>query len=112
MDKRELGYIGEGMATELLRRKGYEILQRNYRCTEGEIDIIAQRYGELCFIEVKTRQNLNYGRPCESVTREKKLRIKRAAYHYLEDMKARGYIPRRIDFQIIEIVAQHHVNAF
>ena len=47
MDKKKLGEIGENMAAEYLRGKGYEILRRNYRCREGEIDIIAERYGEL-----------------------------------------------------------------
>lgn len=112
MDKRRLGEIGENMAADLLRSKGYDILRRNYRCKSGEIDIIAERYGELCFVEVKTRQGFDYGRPCEAVGSEKKKHIRRTAREYLEEMKERGYFPRRIDFQIIEIVAEHHVNAF
>ena len=112
MDRRELGAIGENMAAELLRSKGYVILRRNYRCSAGEIDIIAERYGELCFVEVKTRQGFAYGRPCEAVTAEKKRHIRRAAQQYIEEMKAQGYVPRRVDYQIIEIIAEHHVRAF
>lgn len=112
MNRLELGRIGETMAAEVLRSKGYEILRRNYRCRSGEVDIIAQRFGEVCFIEVKTRQNFNYGRPCESVTEEKKKHIRLAARHYLDDMKTRGYVPRCIDFQIIEIVVEHSCRAF
>lgn len=112
MDRKQLGEIGENMAAELLRSKGYDILRRNYRCRFGEIDIIAEKYGELCFVEVKTRQGFDYGRPCESVTYEKKKHIRRTAGEYLEELKSRGYIPRRIDFQVIEIVAEHHINAF
>lgn len=112
MKKLELGQIGENMAAEVLRSKGYQILRRNFRCREGEIDIIAERYGEMCFIEVKTRQSFHYGRSCEAVSREKKSRIRKVAGHYLEEMKTRGYIPRRIDFQIIEIVVEHSCHAF
>ena len=112
MDKRKLGEIGENMAAELLRNKGYDILRRNYRCRQGEIDIIAERYGELCFVEVKTRQGFDYGRPCESINEEKKQHIRRTAKEYIEELKRNGYYPRRVDFQVIEIVAEHHVNAF
>jgi len=112
MNRQELGCIGENMAAEVLRSKGYQILRRNYRCRSGEIDIIAQRFGELCFVEVKTRQSFNYGRPCEAVSEEKKRHIRRAARQYLDDMKTRGYVPRCIDFQIIEIVVEHNCRAF
>ena len=112
MNRQELGHIGENMAAEVLRSKGYEILRRNYKCRAGEIDIIAQRFGELCFVEVKTRQNFNYGRPCEAVSDEKKRHIRKAARHYLDDMRSRGYVPRCIDFQIIEIVVEHSQRAF
>ena len=112
MDKKKLGEIGENMAAEILREKGYDILRRNYRCREGEIDIIAERYGELCFVEGKTRQGFDFGRPCEAVTFEKKKRIRRTASRYIEEMKKLGYFPRRVDYQVIEIVTEHHVNAF
>lgn len=112
MDRRTLGEIGENMAAEILRSKGYVILRRNYRCRTGEIDIIAERYGELCFVEVKTRQGFDYGRPCESVTSEKKKHIRRTARQYIAELNEKGYHPRRVDYQVIEIVAEHHVHAF
>ena len=112
MDRKRLGAIGEDMAADLLRSKGYDILQRNYRCRAGEIDIIAEKYGELCFVEVKTRQGFDYGRPCESINEEKKRHIRNTARTYIESLKERGYFPRRVDFQIIEIIAEHHIHAF
>ncbi len=112
MDRMKLGKIGENMAAEILRNKGYDILRRNYRCRCGEIDIIAERHGELCFVEVKTRQGFDFGRPCEAVTDEKKRHIRRTAREYIGELKEKGYFPRRVDFQVIEIVAEHHVNAF
>ena len=112
MDRRQLGKIGEDMAAEILRCKGYRILERNYRCRAGEIDIIADRYGELCFVEVKTRQGFNYGRPCEAVRYEKKKHIRSTAQQYLEELREQGIFPRRVDYQVIEVVVEHHVNAF
>ena len=112
MDRRQLGKIGEDMAAEILRCKGYRILERNYRCRAGEIDIIADRYGELCFVEVKTRQGFNYGRPCEAVSYEKKKHIRSTAQQYLEELREQGMFPRRVDYQVIEVVVEHHTNAF
>ena len=72
MDKRLLGQIGENTAADILRAKGYRILKQNYRCRHGEIDLIAMRDGVISFVEVKTRQNYNYGRPCEAIDENKK----------------------------------------
>ena len=63
MGNRELGRIGEQAAAELLQMEGYEILERNYRCQAGEIDLIAARGSEVSFVEVKTVRNDHYGRP-------------------------------------------------
>lgn len=112
MDRRVFGQIGENAAADVLRAKGYRILRQNYRCRYGEIDIIAEKDGDMSFVEVKARQNFNYGRPCEAIDREKKLHIRRAAHCYLEDMKKKGYVPRRYDFQVIEVVVQQTDHAF
>ena len=76
MGNRELGRIGEQAAAELLRMEGYEILERNYRCQAGEIDLIAARGSEVSFVEVKTRRNDHYGDPCEAVGAQKILSYK------------------------------------
>lgn len=112
MDKRVFGQIGENAAADVLRAKGYRILKQNYRCRYGEIDIIAEKYGDLSFVEVKTRQNLNYGRPCEAVTEEKKRHLKLAARCYLDEMKEKGYVPRSYGFSIMEILMNQVDNAF
>lgn len=112
MDKRVFGQIGENMAADVLRAKGYRILRQNYRCRFGEIDIIAEKYGDMSFIEVKTRQGFRFGRPCEAVDEEKKKHIRKAAYCYLEEMKSKGYVPRHFDFQVMEVVVNHTENAF
>ena len=112
MDKRVFGQIGENAAADVLRAKGYRILKQNYRCRYGEIDIIAERGGDVCFVEVKTRQSLNYGRPCEAVTEEKKRHMKRAAHCYLDEMKEKGYVPRRFGFTIMEVMVNQEDNVF
>ncbi|MDO4544925.1 MAG: YraN family protein [Bacillota bacterium] len=112
MDRRELGQMGETIAAELLKRKGYRIIRRNYRNKAGEIDIIAGKGSAIHFVEVKTRQNHHYGRPCEAVTEEKKQHIRKAAYLYLNEVKSRGYVPGRTSFDIMEITVEHLEAAF
>lgn len=112
MDKKSFGNIGENMAAELLEADGYRILDRNYRCKFGEIDIIAEKNDVICFVEVKTRSSYNYGRPCESVNYEKKKHIRRTAANYLNDLNKPEYISRRYRFDVIEIIADRIVNAF
>ena len=62
------GKIGEKVAQEYLIKNDYEILVKNFRCKQGEIDIIAKDKNELVFIEVKTRTNKKYGNPIDAVT--------------------------------------------
>lgn len=112
MDKRELGLVGENAAAEMLRIKGYRILRRNYRCKLGEIDIIASRGATISFIEVKTRRSLDWGRPCEAVNTRKQDHIRRAASCYLKELGNKGYVPMKISFDVIEIVAEHIECAF
>lgn len=100
------------MAADIMRAKGFRILKQNYRCKFGEIDIIAEKMGELSFIEVKTRQNFNYGRPCEVITHEKKSHIRKAARCFLEEAREKGFYPRRYGFDVIEVVAVHTQDAF
>lgn len=77
--KDELGARGEALAASFLERRGYAILQRNWRCRHGEIDLIACRDGVTVFVEVKTRSSNAYGTPAEAVTRTKAARLRRLA---------------------------------
>lgn len=81
--RRRLGKAGEERAAVYLDSIGYEILERNFRCRFGEIDIIAKDGDTICFVEVKTRSRTDHGLPCQAVDRKKILRIKRCAYVYL-----------------------------
>ena len=61
--KQQLGKIGENLASEYLEKQGYLILERNFACRQGEIDIIAKDEKEFVFVEVKTRKSLKFGYP-------------------------------------------------
>jgi putative endonuclease len=77
--KDALGKQGEQLAAEYLQRQGLRILDRNWRCSEGEIDIVAADRRVLVACEVKTRSGTRYGTPLEAVTRKKRNRLRRLA---------------------------------
>ena len=81
--RHELGKIGESLAVDYLIKQNYQLIERNFRCKRGEIDIIAKDKQELIFVEVKTRANKKYGKPAEAVTNQKKKHIYKAAEYYL-----------------------------
>jgi putative endonuclease len=81
--KDALGRRGEQIAAEYLERAGMRILDRNWRCAEGEIDIVATERQILVVCEVKTRSSVRYGTPLEAVTRAKRLRLRRLAARWL-----------------------------
>ena len=82
MIKRETGALGEKIARDFLGKNGYDILETNFRCSEGEIDIIAKQADTLVFIEVRTKKSRLFGSPEESITRVKKERLKTLAERY------------------------------
>ena len=112
MDNKIIGAIGEDSAVKYLSSKGYTIRERNFKCKAGEIDIVATKDGVLSFIEVKTRQNFNYGRPCEAVTLNKQRHIKMSAEYYLKKLQKRGCQDLKVKFDVVEVVIRHTENAF
>ncbi|MBE5819448.1 MAG: YraN family protein [Clostridiales bacterium] len=78
-----IGKKGEDIAEDFLKKNKYKILERNFYCNQGEIDIIALNKKEIVFIEVKTRNNTNYGMPSEAVTKQKEKHFKRATEYYI-----------------------------
>lgn len=89
-DRRALGRAGEDAACELLERKGFTVIERNWRCRAGEIDLIARRDGLLVFTEVKSRTSTAFGEPEESVTPVKARRIRALATEYLAASPTHG----------------------
>lgn len=98
--RHELGKEGEEQATKYLENQGYQVIQRNFECKQGEIDIIAKDKNEYVFIEVKTRQNNHYGMPCEAVTQYKQKHIWNATKYYLHIHKLEN---KYIRFDVIEV---------
>jgi len=102
MNNKALGKIGEDMAVRFLKRKGYRILLRNWRCLFGEIDIIAQENDFLVFVEIKTRRSIRYGPGYLSVHSSKQLKLIKLAKLYLKRFGISDK-PCRIDIVSITI---------
>jgi len=102
MGRRETGIFGEKLAAEFLRGQGYQILETNYRCPEGEVDIVAQHGDFLVFVEVRTKRSRRFGSPEESITPTKMERLRLTAARYRE---AHDGLPEqwRIDVVVIEL---------
>lgn len=99
-ERHEVGRIGENIGAKYLEQIGYKILQRNFECKQGEIDIIAKDKDEIVFVEVKTRANMLYGKPKEAVDTIKKKHIYKSAEFYIY-IKHLENLPVRID--VIEV---------
>lgn len=91
------GEQAETQITQHLQQQGLRIIQRNYRCRGGEIDIIALHNETLVFIEVRLRNNPRYGDGLASVDRRKQQRLAHAAAHFLQSSKRWGNYPCRFD---------------
>jgi putative endonuclease len=84
VNRKALGEMGEGWAREHLERIGYRVRETNFRCREGEIDIIADHKGCLVFVEVRTKTGSAFGTPEESVTAAKQEKLVSVAMSYLQ----------------------------
>ncbi|MCD8553988.1 YraN family protein [Seleniivibrio sp.] len=105
-----LGQSGEKKAEKYLLANGYEVLDKNYRCKFGEIDIIAAKEGVLIFVEVKTRSSGGYGMGFESVTKKKQEKLLLTAQTYMVGKKP---MPARFDVISIDNGEITHIkNAF
>jgi len=85
-----LGRRGEELASRRLRHLGYEILERNYRCPLGEIDLIAREDDVLVFVEIKTRRNRSLGEAKEAVHKKKQGQLSKVALAYLKSKNLWG----------------------
>jgi putative endonuclease len=95
-NRRSLGDKGEDLAVATLKKRGYKVLERNYRTPLGEIDLIARHQKVLVFIEVKTRTSARFGAGQEAVHYGKQARYRRLADYYLKQ-KRLGEIAVRFD---------------
>jgi putative endonuclease len=88
--KDAVGRFGEDVAAGHLEAAGLQILARNWRCREGELDVVAREGTELVFVEVKTRSSLAYGFPAEAVHQRKSARIRRLALGWMHEQRESG----------------------
>lgn len=95
-----MGARGETLAADWYRRRGYQVLERNWRCRNGELDLVASRRGELVFCEVKTRTSRRFGHPAEAVTAAKQRRIRSLALQWIA---ARGVHATRLRFDVAAV---------
>jgi putative endonuclease len=93
--KDELGRRGECVAAEWFERRGFVVLERNWRCASGELDLILRGDGVTVFAEVKTRTSVAYGHPFEAITAAKAARLRRLAAEWCRAHGPVGHI--RID---------------
>ena len=100
LNKRDLGKMGEELACKTLVKEGYRIMDKNFSCNQGELDIIAEEKGTLCFIEVKSRTSTSYGLPEESVTTWKQRKLLKVAFIYLEKKRMK---PGDMRFDIVSV---------
>jgi putative endonuclease len=115
MNTAELGIYGENLAVTYLIKKGYHIIERNYRFKKNEVDIICLDKEILVIVEVKTRQTAEIGEPWRAVTKQKQKQIIQVANYYLQSKE----IDRTTRFDIVSIVhnsyrtdIEHILDAF
>ena len=112
-----LGATGERIAAKALKRKGYRILAKNYRCPIGEIDLIAWDAGTIVFVEVKSRASDKHAYPEVNVTRQKQRQVARVARFYIQHKSAHEYPAR---FDVVSVLlkqgckpeVEHFIDAF
>ncbi len=101
--KKKIGSLGEDVAVNYLIQNKYQIIERNFRCKSGEIDIIAKDGGYIVFIEVKTRRNDDFGTPLEAISYSKVSKITKTAQFYLMYNNMQN---NDIRFDAIEIIGE------
>lgn len=106
---RRIGDKGEDLVVELLKSRGFEILDRNFRMKFGELDIVAMRGRCVHFVEVKARWSSGYGHPAESVIRRKQQTIRKLADCYIRMKNLQGY---DVSFDVAELEINLIENCF
>jgi len=119
--RQETGMKGEALARAMFEDKGFRVVEQNYRCRTGEIDLICAKDKLLVFCEVKSRTRLAFGLPAEAVDEKKKRHIRRVASWYLSQGMRLNRLYRDFDmrFDVVEVVfvgeeheISHVENAF
>jgi len=109
MKTKATGQLGEKLAQDFLKERGYQIVETNYRSPDGEVDIIVSQNGVLVFVEVRTKSSRMFGTPEESVNRRKKQKLIAVSQYYLQTHEP--HPPSwRIDFIAVELDNRGNLN--
>ena len=100
MRRKDLGARGEKAAQDLLKKRGYKVLEANYRTREGEIDLVALKDDAVVFVEVRARRSHAFGTPQESVTPRKLARLRSLALEYLA---THPHLPPRARIEVVAV---------
>ena len=103
--RKALGSKGEDLAVQYLKKKGFKVIERNYHCSAGEIDLIAREGKTLIFVEIKTRSSSEFGLPQEAVDRFKQKKMIEVARAYLAEHHLNEEIPARFDVVAIHLTS-------
>lgn len=102
-ERQAVGAYGERAAARYLREQGLVVLDRNWRCPSGELDLVLRDGDDVVFCEVKTRRGEGFGRPAEAVTEDKVRRLRRLAGLWLAQTTLR---PHALRFDVVEVLPQ------
>jgi putative endonuclease len=105
IDKKQIGKNAEEEACQFLQSRGFRLLQQNYRCYHGEIDLIMQDGNDIVFVEVRCRRRSDYGNALESINKIKIHKLIKAATHFLQMKKCLHKVNSRFDVIAIHPVA-------
>lgn len=100
--RRAVGLEGEDLVARWYGARGYEVVVRNWRCADGELDLVVRLGRQFVFCEVKARSSVAFGAPVEAVTRAKQARIRRLAARWLDE--AAPMRPREIRFDVASVL--------
>lgn len=101
--RRSLGQAGEQAAALWYEARGYEVVARNWRCRDGEIDLVVRRGRQFVFCEVKARTTAAFGAPVEAVGRPKQVRLRRLAARWISE--AAPVRPTGVRFDVVSVLA-------
>lgn len=106
--KKYIGNKGEDIAVNFLKNKGYKLIQRNYRCRWGEIDILAEKDEVIYIVEVRTRCGRAYGTPADSISSKKLKKLKFLTLYYLNQFSQ----TKVFEIELISIILPNISNRF
>ncbi|MCJ7547147.1 MAG: YraN family protein [Deltaproteobacteria bacterium] len=101
--RKALGSRGEDLAVQYLKKRGFKVIERNYRCSVGEIDLIAREKNTLVFVEIKARSSFEYGLPQDAVDRFKQKKLIEVARSYMAEHHLKDDIIARFDVVAIHL---------